>query len=139
MTTVGKLTTPEMTEMMIGARHVPMAMPRAPARLGPQRLAVRGLQALNDRGVLALRDVNLTLHASEIVGIAGVSGNWVVKSIAGGGGLGNVSCLETEGLVFVLTQWGGGGWGGWIYNCPPSPRRASAHQWLVRLRCSHAN
>jgi simple sugar transport system ATP-binding protein len=36
---------------------------------------VRGLQALNDRGVLALRDVNLTLHASEIVGIAGVSGN----------------------------------------------------------------
>ena len=33
------------------------------------------LQALNDRGVPALRDVNLTLHASEIVGIAGVSGN----------------------------------------------------------------
>ena len=50
-------------------------MPRAQAQPGPQRLAVRGLQALNDRGVLALRDVNLTLHASEIVGIAGVSGN----------------------------------------------------------------
>jgi simple sugar transport system ATP-binding protein len=30
---------------------------------------------LNDRGVLALRDINLRLHASEIVGIAGVSGN----------------------------------------------------------------
>src|SRR5215468_2119954 len=73
--TVGKLTTTEMTEMMIGARHVPAAMPRAQVQPGPQRLAVRGLQALNDRGVLALRDVNLTLHASEIVGIAGVSGN----------------------------------------------------------------
>jgi general nucleoside transport system ATP-binding protein len=72
---VGTLTTTEMTEMMIGARHVPEAMPRAQVQPGPQRLAVRGLQALNDRGVLALRDVNLTLHGSEIVGIAGVSGN----------------------------------------------------------------
>jgi simple sugar transport system ATP-binding protein len=73
--TVGKLSTAEMTEMMIGARHVPEAMPRAQIQPGEQRLAVRGLQALNDRGVLALRDVNLTLHSSEIVGIAGVSGN----------------------------------------------------------------
>ena len=73
--TVGTLTTAEMTEMMIGARYVPAAMPRVRKQPGPQRLAVRGLQALNDRGVLALRDVNLTLHASEIVGIAGVSGN----------------------------------------------------------------
>jgi ABC-type uncharacterized transport system ATPase subunit len=73
--TVGTLTTTEMTEMMIGARHVPAALPRAQVQPGPQRLAVRGLQALNDRGVLALRDINLTLHASEIVGIAGVSGN----------------------------------------------------------------
>jgi general nucleoside transport system ATP-binding protein len=73
--TVGTLTTTEMTEMMIGARHVPAAMPRAQVQPGLQRLAVRGLQALNDRGVLALRDVNLTLHASEIVGIASVSGN----------------------------------------------------------------
>jgi simple sugar transport system ATP-binding protein len=36
---------------------------------------MRDLQALNDRGVLALRHVDLTLHAGEIVGIAGVSGN----------------------------------------------------------------
>src|SRR5262249_59682003 len=73
--TVGQRTKTGMTEMMIGTRHVPAAMPRAQVQPGPQRLAVRGLQALSDRGVLALRDVNLTLHASEIVGIAGVSGN----------------------------------------------------------------
>jgi len=65
----------EMTEMMIGSRHVPTAMERAPLERGPQRLTLRGLQALNDRGVPALRDVALTLHAGEIVGIAGVSGN----------------------------------------------------------------
>jgi simple sugar transport system ATP-binding protein len=73
--TIGKLTTTEMTEMMIEARHVPAAMPRAQVQPGPKRLAVRGLQALNDRGVLALRGVSLRWYASEIVGIAGVSGN----------------------------------------------------------------
>jgi hypothetical protein len=44
--TIGKLTTTEMTEMMIEARHVPAAMPRAQLQPGPQRLAVRGLQGL---------------------------------------------------------------------------------------------
>jgi len=73
--TVGQLSPAEMTEMMIGSRHVPTAMERAPLERGPQRLTLRGLQALNDRGVPALRDVALTLHAGEIVGIAGVSGN----------------------------------------------------------------
>src|SRR5438552_6526804 len=71
--TVGKLSSAEMTEMMIGSRHLPTAMARAPLERGPQRLTLRGLQALNDRGVPALRDVALTLHAGEIVGIAGVS------------------------------------------------------------------
>jgi simple sugar transport system ATP-binding protein len=64
-----------MTEMMIGTRHVPTAMERAQRPPGSQRLVINDLQALNDRGVLALRDVHLTLHAGEIVGIAGVSGN----------------------------------------------------------------
>jgi len=73
--TVGKLSSAAMTEMMIGSRHIPPAMERAQREPGPQRLAIRGLQALNDRGVPALRDVHLTLHAGEIVGIAGVSGN----------------------------------------------------------------
>ena len=73
--TVGKLSTAEMTEMMIGSRHMPPAVERAQTEPGAPRLAISGLQALNDRGVLALRHVALTLHAGEIVGIAGVSGN----------------------------------------------------------------
>jgi simple sugar transport system ATP-binding protein len=75
MGTVGKLTTAEMTEMMIGSRHLPAALERTQMQAGDPRLVVRGLHAMNDRGVPALRDVSLTLHAGEIIGIAGVSGN----------------------------------------------------------------
>ena len=73
--TVGTLRSAEMTEMMIGSRHLPTAMERLQQEPGPQRLVIRSLQALNDRGVPALRDVGLALHTGEIVGIAGVSGN----------------------------------------------------------------
>lgn len=73
--TVGKLSTAEMTEMMIGARHMPASIERLQQNPGAPRLTIQHLHATNDRGVTALRDVNLSLHAGEIVGIAGVSGN----------------------------------------------------------------
>jgi len=38
-------------------------------------LAVRGLCALDDRGLPAVRGVDITLHAGEIVGVCGVEGN----------------------------------------------------------------
>jgi simple sugar transport system ATP-binding protein len=43
--------------------------------IGPPVLEVSGLAALGDRGAEALRDVDLTVHAGEIVAIAGVAGN----------------------------------------------------------------
>ncbi len=72
---VGTLSTTEMTEMMIGSRHMPASIERAQQTPGTPRLTIQHLHATNDRGVAALRDVNLSLHAGEIVGIAGVSGN----------------------------------------------------------------
>jgi len=38
-------------------------------------IEVRGLQAINDRGLPALRGVSFSIHEGEIFGIAGVSGN----------------------------------------------------------------
>jgi simple sugar transport system ATP-binding protein len=39
------------------------------------RLTLRGVEAVDDRGVPALRGIDLVVHAGEIVGIAGVDGN----------------------------------------------------------------
>jgi simple sugar transport system ATP-binding protein len=67
----------DLVRMMIGTAPVPPAAARAtPARatVGPA-LALRALTALNDNGVVAVRDVSLAVHPGEIAGIAGVSGN----------------------------------------------------------------
>ncbi len=41
----------------------------------PPALQVRALQAMGDRGTVAVQGVSLSVHAGEIVGIAGVAGN----------------------------------------------------------------
>jgi simple sugar transport system ATP-binding protein len=46
-----------------------------PAQTGEQVLEVRDLHALSNRGLPALRGVDLAVRSGEIVGIAGVSGN----------------------------------------------------------------
>lgn len=42
---------------------------------GAPALELRSVSALNDRGITALHDVDLTVRSGEILGIAGVSGN----------------------------------------------------------------
>lgn len=42
---------------------------------GPVVLELRGASALNEQGVLGLKEVDLAVRAGEIVGIAGVAGN----------------------------------------------------------------
>ncbi len=42
---------------------------------GPVRLEIEALRATGDRGVEAVRGVNLQVHSGEILGLAGVSGN----------------------------------------------------------------
>jgi general nucleoside transport system ATP-binding protein len=57
----------------------PAAAPREQSREGgPARAriaALRGVRARGERGVLALRDVDIELHGGEIVAVAGVDGN----------------------------------------------------------------
>ncbi len=62
---LARLMTGEETDLKVEHREV----------TGEPILELRGVSALNERGVEALHGVDLTVRAGEIVGIAGVSGN----------------------------------------------------------------
>ncbi len=67
------VTRSELVKMMVG-RELSDLEPR-PREPGQVLLTVEGLRAIGDRGTEALRGVDLRIHAGEIVGLAGVSGN----------------------------------------------------------------
>jgi len=64
----------ELARMMVG-REVVFRLERPEVEPGEVMLEIRDLWAMGDRGVPALRGVDLEVRAGEIVGLAGVSGN----------------------------------------------------------------
>jgi simple sugar transport system ATP-binding protein len=60
--------------MMVG-RPVRFTVDKKPMAAGAPLLEVKNLRVLNERAEPAVDDVSLTVHAGEIVGIAGVQGN----------------------------------------------------------------
>ncbi|MEL6576517.1 MAG: ABC transporter ATP-binding protein [Pseudomonadota bacterium] len=64
----------ELASLMVG-REVRLEADRGTAKPGAPALEARGLNLSDARGVRVLSDVNLTLRAGEILGLAGVSGN----------------------------------------------------------------
>jgi ABC-type uncharacterized transport system ATPase subunit len=64
----------ELARRMVG-REVLLRVDKTPATPGGALLEVADLHALDDRGLEAVRGVSFTVHAGEIVGIAGVDGN----------------------------------------------------------------
>ncbi|ERJ19596.1 ABC transporter ATP-binding protein [Salinisphaera shabanensis E1L3A] len=72
---IGALDADALSEMMIGEVEIAKSPERAPTAADNVLLRIENLSADNDRGVRALDDVNLTVAAGEIVGVAGVSGN----------------------------------------------------------------
>ncbi len=64
----------ELAELMVG-RKVLLQVDKKPAQVGDVILDVQNLNVTDDKGVHRVKDVNLTVRAGEILGIAGVSGN----------------------------------------------------------------
>jgi simple sugar transport system ATP-binding protein len=86
--------------MMVG-RPVLLQVEKGPSRPGDVVLRVRDLQVLSDRGLVAVDNLSLEVHAGEILGIAGVQGNGQTELVEALSGLrmpisGSIQLLEHD-------------------------------------------
>lgn len=75
----------DIATMMVG-RDVLLRIKHTPASPTDEVLSVEGVSAVDNRGVIALNDVSLSVRRGEVVGIAGIDGNGqseLASSIAG--------------------------------------------------------
>ena len=94
---VGDVPVDEMSRMMIGETKIRERAARKEMGAEPVVLELAGLFADDDQGLPAIEAVNLKIHAGEIVGIAGVSGNGqseLVEVLSG-------QREATDGRIFV--------------------------------------
>ena len=63
-----------LAQMMVG-RSVVLQVNRTEAKRGGIVLEVKGLEVRDDRKILSVKGVDLSLHKGEILGVAGVEGN----------------------------------------------------------------
>jgi len=68
------MTKAELARLMVG-REVLFQLPKKRATPGAPQLVLQNVAALDDKKLLALRNLSLTVHKGEIVGVAGVAGN----------------------------------------------------------------
>ena len=94
----------ELAELMVGSSELAKPAKRAAFYDGDVRLRIEMLCAEDDRGVRAVSELSLSVRSSEIVGIAGVSGNGqreLVEVLAG-------QREPTEGVILVRGERYGG-------------------------------
>jgi simple sugar transport system ATP-binding protein len=84
-----------LARLMVG-REVLLQVDKKPAEPGDALLSVNDLEALDDRGLLAVRGVSFEVRAGEIVGIAGVDGNGQTQLIEALTGLRHVQSGRFE-------------------------------------------
>ncbi|MBD2463996.1 ABC transporter ATP-binding protein [Oscillatoria sp. FACHB-1407] len=72
---VKNLTVSDMAEMMMGEKKEPKPVEKVVHPEAVPVLQIKEIHANKDNGIEAVKGVSLTVHAGEIVGIAGISGN----------------------------------------------------------------
>ncbi|MCI5957830.1 MAG: ABC transporter ATP-binding protein [Clostridiales bacterium] len=113
----------EIASLMVG-RDVLFDDLRTEKPAGEERLRLSGLKALSDRGLPALRGVDLSVRAGEIVGVCGVEGNGqteLAECIAG-------MRPATDGSVTLL--------GRDVTGCEPRAIRAQGLSYIPEDRMS---
>jgi simple sugar transport system ATP-binding protein len=65
----------ELARMMVGRSTFGVIRKSEEQNQRPAALVLDGITALNNKGLPALKDISLSVHAGEILGLAGVSGN----------------------------------------------------------------
>jgi ABC-type uncharacterized transport system ATPase subunit len=76
----------KIAELMMGDAAPPLEIERAPTDQSTPALAIRDLLVRGDQGLPAVHGLDLKVHAGEILGVAGVSGNGqreLVQAIGG--------------------------------------------------------
>ena len=97
-----------LAQAMVGREvHLGRAAAVGPAKAGATLLRAQGLHWRDSLGVPRLIDVSLELHAGEIVGIAGVSGNGQSELLDALAGLlvPQAGRLEVDGTAFTPAAW----------------------------------
>jgi simple sugar transport system ATP-binding protein len=89
----------ELVKMMIGP-EVPVLPRVRPGAKGKVALETKEVSVLGGEGELAVRGVSLTVHESEILGIAGVAGNGQTELVEAITGLRNV----VDGKIMIFGQ-----------------------------------
>ncbi|MCC6147409.1 MAG: ABC transporter ATP-binding protein [Anaerolineaceae bacterium] len=64
----------ELARLMVG-KDVEFSVQKTPAVPGEEVLSIKNLNARNNKGLPALKNVSFDVHAGEILGVAGVDGN----------------------------------------------------------------
>lgn len=75
----------DMAAAMVG-RPVSFKVSKAPSKPGKAILEIENLSVMNSKGVLGVKNFSLSVHAGEIIGLAGVDGNGqseLVEAITG--------------------------------------------------------
>ncbi|HOX48947.1 MAG TPA: ABC transporter ATP-binding protein [Spirochaetales bacterium] len=94
----------ELARLMVG-REVLFRVEKGPFSPGATVLELKGVSALDDRGLPALREVDLRIRAGEILGVAGVAGNGqrelaeVITCLRSAkAGSVSINCVDTTGM-----------------------------------------